>query len=264
MFSLRNNYICVLFFLDVASCELMGVKAVITGASYGLGRATAIRFAELGAKIVLVSRNLEELCKTYEAIRQLGVESYVLRCDLGDHIQVETTCKEILKLYGGKIDVLINIASGWITGSLENLSYEDLQEMVVPTVVGTMYFTKLLLPGLRRGRNPRIINVASIDILPHPDPSKSSVPFIAAKHGVAGFSEALREEVREENIRVTTICPGPFYSESTLSQSWEEVVRVFGDDRMPIRDVVESIVFCSTLSPLSNIDTMFIVPFKSH
>lgn len=165
-------------------------------------------------------------------------------------------------MYEGRIDILVNVASGWVTGRLESLTYGDLHDMVVPTVAGTMYFTKLLFPGLRGGRNSRIINVSSIDVLPYPNPAKSSVPFIAAKHAILGFSEALREELREQNIRVTTICPGPFYTESSVDQGWEEVIKKFGGDRMPISDLVNVLVLCATLSPMSNIDTIYITPFS--
>jgi 3-oxoacyl-[acyl-carrier protein] reductase len=229
-------------------------KVVVTGASRGLGRATALAFARQGAHVAALARSSEGLRET-AAQGPLDRPLLALPTDLTRLPSVVHSADEILRRFG-RVDVLVNNAAGWVTGALDGLDPAMAADMVLGTVVGTMWLTQRLLPGLRASKHACIINVASTAALPGPDPAHSSVAFVAAKRGLVGLGEALSTELRPQGIRVTNLYPGAFQSDSPLDTSTERVRRDFGPGAMGTADVVDAIVFCASRSPLAAVETL--------
>lgn len=218
------------------------VKIVITGASYGLGRALAIAFSRQEAQLALLARNTHHLAITKSLLKNPD-QHFIYRLDLSQKDQIITIAHQLQNNLA-HIDVLINNAAGWNTGTLEQMKDEAIEEQIASTVVGNILFTKYLLPLLKKSQNPHIINIASTVALPDPDPTTSSVAFCASKWGFAGFSESLRTELKPEKIKVTTLYPGTIATESSIDDSPQQVYEKFGPHTMGVSNVVKAVQFC--------------------
>lgn len=221
------------------------LNVVITGASRGLGKATAIALTQCGANVALLGRNsfaLEEMASRLPKEQVIGV----FAVDLGQPKQIAAAYHGLVQEIA-HIDLLINNAAGWMIGPLEQLSDEEIAHVISSTVTGSILMTKHLLPLLKKGTKPHIINIISTAGMPNYeiDTSIASVPYFAAKWGQAGFSEALRDDVKHSGIKVSTIYPGSFASSSTLEDSPETVAEQFGTEVLGVKDVVETILFCA-------------------
>lgn len=236
-----------------------GRKVVVTGASRGLGRATAVAFARQGADVAILARSADGLRRTAAEVNAASRDLLVLPTDLSDQQSVAASAQEIDRRWG-HIDVLVHNAAGWLTGPLEHLDPSAVREMIAGTLVGAIWLTQALLPALSAADHPRVINIASTAALPGPDPEGSSVAFIAAKRGLVGFGEALGAELRPKGIAVTNLYPGGFHSESPLDMPWDAVAREFGSAAMAVADVVDAIFFCASRSPLAAVQSMVLVP----
>ncbi|MDD9148588.1 MULTISPECIES: SDR family NAD(P)-dependent oxidoreductase [unclassified Sporolactobacillus] len=178
---------------------------VITGASSGVGRETALLCAEKGAETVLIARNSEKLKNAERKIRERGDSAGSFTLDVRNCGQVEKVFGEIAGKYG-RIDVLVNCAGIGQFAPLVSTDMEDVKKMFSVNVIGLMACTKAVLPLMIRQKSGQIVNVASIaGKLATP---KSTV-YAATKHAVLGFSNGLRMEVEDKGIRVTAVNPGP-------------------------------------------------------
>jgi short-subunit dehydrogenase len=187
---------------------------VITGASSGIGRLAALRFAEHGATVVLASRNEMALRTAAHEIEQRGGRAHVIPTDVAEWDQVANLAKETAMTFG-RIDTWVNNAAVAVLGTIEETSIEEIEQVMQVTLMGQIYGMKAALPYMRSNGGGTIINIGSVL-------SKRSIPlqgpYCAAKHGVKGFTETLRLELQHAraNINVTLIMPAsintPFYS----------------------------------------------------
>lgn len=176
---------------------------VITGGSRGLGLAMARELAREGARLHLLARSNDQLQRAAEDLRALGATVDTWPCDIREHGQIESTIHAIGQ-HSGRIDLLINNAGIILVAPLENLSSTDFDDAMRTHFWGPLHTTRAALPYLRHNQG-RIVNIASIG-------GRLSVPHLAAysasKFALVGLSDALRNELRAEGIRVTTVCPG--------------------------------------------------------
>jgi len=175
-------------------------KALVTGASSGVGREMAIRLSRQGHDVVLVARNRDELTKLAESLTNASV----VVADLATNEGLATVASEL-----ADVDILINNAGFGALGDVASLSAETMHDMIHVNCTAVTELTRACLPGmLARGRG-NILNVASTAAF---QPGPGMATYYASKAYVLSFTEALAEEVRGTGVRVTAFCPGAFES----------------------------------------------------
>ena len=179
-------------------------RALITGASSGIGKATALAFAKAGVDVALVSRSQEKLNAVAQAAQQSGVKAKAYAVDLAQSEQVQEKMSEIAADFG-PIDILINNAGMGYTGTLSETPLSDWLQVINLNLTSVFQCIIGILPMMRdRGRGT-IINVASVaGQQPFPNWGAYSV----SKAGLIALSKTFAQEERAHGIRVTAICPG--------------------------------------------------------
>jgi short-subunit dehydrogenase len=191
--------------MSVETLPLAGRIALITGASRGIGRATAVRLARAGAAIVLAARTEPDLSAVAEIIRTLGMEALVVPTDVIDDQQLEALVDATLARFG-HLDILVNNAGGGSPRTpIVKTKLMDWKWTLRVNLWATMVLTKLVLPSMIERRSGTIVNICSLAGLTG---KAGEAIYAAAKFGVRGFSQSLFEEVREYGIKVSTLCLG--------------------------------------------------------
>ena len=189
--------------------KLEGKTALITGASKGLGRAMALALAEAGARLALVSRNLELLNETAGAVRQLGAEAVVFTADVTDEAQVLRLEKAVAGQFG-KVQILINNAGMNIRKPVTDFTLAEWQQVMDTNLTGVFLMCRSFIPQMRGQGYGRILNLTSI--MSHVAlPGRTA--YAASKAGLLGFTRALALELAPEKITVNGISPGPVATE---------------------------------------------------
>lgn len=184
--------------------NLKGKVAVVTGASRGIGRASAIAFAKEGVNIVATARNGEELKSLVKECEALGVKAVAIPADATQADDVSNLKKEALAAFP-QIDIMVNNAGVAKYSSLLGLSVEDYDWMMNTNMRSTFLCTRAFLPEMVARKSGSIIIVSSQAGL-HGYPTETV--YCATKFAQVGFAEALDAEVREYNIKVSIVAPG--------------------------------------------------------
>jgi NADP-dependent 3-hydroxy acid dehydrogenase YdfG len=183
---------------------LLDKVAIITGASSGIGRATALALAREGACIALVARREAALQELAGEIEKLGRKALILPADVTQREQIEAMTQEVLSKWG-RVDILIANAGEYIRGPIVDLDPADLQRSLDVNYFGSVYCIKAVLPHMLARKSGHIVAVTSMDgkIGLPPD-----APYVSAKFAMTGFLEVLRQEVGDHGITVTNVLPG--------------------------------------------------------
>jgi len=192
--------------------ELKNKKAIITGGSRGLGKATAIAFAKLGIDVAITGRNEEKLQGTVSELKALGVNAFYEIFDVGNYEEVKDGIKNIISNLG-TVDILVNNAGIAAFGPFNEMKVSVWEKIIQTNVLGMYYVTKEVLPYLLDKNEGDIINVASTAGL---NGNANVSAYSASKFAVIGLSESLMKEVRKNNIRVNTLTPSTIASDMTL------------------------------------------------
>ena len=182
---------------------IKGKKILITGASSGIGRETALKVGDAGGEILLVSRTREKLEEVASQVEQLGGTAHVHPCDLSDLGDIDRLAGEVLREHGG-IDVLINNAGRSIRRSVAR-SYDrfhDFERTMQLNYFGALKLILAFLPGMRERKTGHIINVSSIGVQTN-TPRFSA--YVASKAALDAFSRCVAPEVVGDNVKFTTI-----------------------------------------------------------
>ena len=192
--------------------DLKGKKAIITGGSRGLGKATALAFAQEGVDVAITGRNEEALKATVAEIEKLGVKATYAVFDVSNYEEVKTSVKTLVDTLGS-IDILVNNAGIAAFGTLNDMPVDQWTQIMQTNVMGMYYVTKEVLPYLIDQNEGEIINVSSTAGL---SGNATTSAYSASKFAVIGMSESLMKEVRKNNIRVCTLTPSTIASDMSI------------------------------------------------
>ena len=189
--------------LEDSSVYKMPSTVLITGASQGIGKATALLFARQGYDLVLAARQPERLEAIASEVRALGRNALAVPTDVRDPEQVNTLVEKTLEYYG-TLDVLINNAGIYLLGSVEGFSLSDWHQAMDTNFWGYVHTLHALLPHfLERGKGT-IVNVSSIG---GKVPIPYQVPYTASKYAVTGLTQSLHAELEPKGIKVCGVYP---------------------------------------------------------
>lgn len=193
--------------------HLKNRKAIITGGSKGLGKATAIAFAKEGIDVAITGRNEADLQETVTQLKALGVNAIYAVFDVGNYEAVKNGIKTIIDQLG-KVDILVNNAGIAAFGSLNDMEVDQWSKIIQTNVMGMYYVTKEVLPYLINQNEGDIINISSTAGL---NGNANTSAYSASKFAVIGMSESLMKEVRKNNIRVCTLTPSTIASDMSIN-----------------------------------------------
>ena len=182
---------------------------LITGGGTGLGKSMAMRFAELGASLVIASRRKEVISEAASQIKEIGAEALGLQCDVRDTDQVNSMVSDTLNQFN-KIDILINNAAGNFISPTEMLSPGGFKAVVDIVLMGTFNCTLAVGKEMIKQKNGNILNIVTTYAWTG---SGYVVPSASAKAGVLAMTRSLAVEWAKYNIRTNAIAPGPFMTE---------------------------------------------------
>ena len=198
--------------------ELGNRRTIVTGASSGIGRLLALRLAREGARVALVARRAGELEQLAAEITTAGGHALVLPCDVGERAQVFAAAAQATARLG-PIDILVNNAGYGHHRRFLDWDLDDMERMLQVNFLGSLYWTKALLPQMVARRTGWIVFMASVA-------GKLGVPeesaYAASKFAMVGLAEALSLEVEDAGVHVLTVCPGtintPFFDAEALER----------------------------------------------
>ena len=181
---------------------LLDRVAIVTGASSGIGAATARELARRGAKVVLAARRVDELEAQVSAIRDAGGAALSIPTDVADPAQVARLAQDAIRAFG-RVDVLVNNAGVNWTRALAATSADDMTRLLHVNLLGAMLLTRAVLPGMLERGQGAIVSVGSLSGRVAMEPLYS-----ATKYGLRGFSLALRRQLAGTGVSVSLVSPG--------------------------------------------------------
>ncbi len=183
--------------------DYSGKIVVITGASSGIGKESALEFAKLHASVVLVSRDRNKLEEVTKELLKYQTRILVCACDISQKDQVNEMSKQVLEKFG-TVDVLVNNAGFGIYGNSNDLKVEEIESQMRTNYLGMVYCTKTFLPKMLEQKSGHIINVASVA-------ASFGIPgmagYCASKFAMLGYSESLYHELKGSGVGITVVSP---------------------------------------------------------
>ncbi len=226
------------------------MNVVITGASQGIGKGIAERFAKEGANLFLVSRNMDKQAKWQQELMEkyrISVSSF--NADLSRREEVFAFADAVLSAWED-IDVLVNNAGSFVPGSVYNEPEGQLEQMIELNLYSAYHLTRRLVPVMMRKKKGHIFNLCSIAALAaYPNGGSYSI----SKFALEGFSKNLREELKPYGVKVTSVHPG-----ATFTKAWEG----FADQSriMEVEDVANMVYAASSLSATACVEDIILRP----
>ena len=221
--------------------------AVVTGASQGIGRDTALALAEAGAKVAVAARNEEKLAALVKEIVALEAgQALAVKMDLADAEQVKAGFKAVLERFG-RLDILVNNAAITRDGLALRMKLDDWETVIRTNLTGAHFCTQQALATMMRARAGRIINIASI-VAEMGNAGQAN--YVAAKAGLIGLTKAIAIEMASRNITVNAVAPG--FIETPMTDVLGDKVKEDLKTRIPLgrmgsaRDVAAAIVFLAS------------------
>jgi NADP-dependent 3-hydroxy acid dehydrogenase YdfG len=225
------------------STNIEGKVVVLTGASSGLGEATALHLSKLGAKMVLGARREDRLAQLVEKIEAQGGVAVSLKTDVVVFDQVQALV-DLAKATYGRVDVLINNAGLMPHSPLERVKLDDWNQTIDVNIKGVLYGIGAVLPIMQKQKSGQIINVSSIagrKVRP------GSAVYAASKGAVLTITEGLRQEVKPYNIRTTVILPGAIATElpgsATEPDVAENIKKYYDEFAIPAESFARAVAF---------------------
>jgi 3-oxoacyl-[acyl-carrier protein] reductase len=220
--------------------------AMVTGASQGIGRETALALAAAGAKVAAAARNEEKLVSLVGEISAAGGTALAVKMDVADAEQVKAGFKQVLEKFG-RLDILVNNAAITRDGLAVRMKVEDWEAVLRTNLTGAHLCIQQALPTMMRARVGRIINLASVVAQMG---NAGQANYVAAKAGLIGLTKAIAIEIASRNITVNAVAPG--FIETPMTDVLGDNVKDELKTRIPLgrmgsaRDVAAAIVFLAS------------------
>jgi 3-oxoacyl-[acyl-carrier protein] reductase len=221
--------------------------ALVTGASQGIGRDTALALAEAGAKVAVAARNEEKLAALVKEIVALEAgQALAVKMDVADSEQVKAGFKAVLEKFG-RLDILVNNAAITRDGLAMRMKADDWDAVIRTNLTGAHLCIQQALPTMMRARAGRIINIASVVAQMG---NAGQANYVAAKAGLIGLTKAIAMEIASRNITVNAVAPG--FIETPMTDVLPDKVKEELKTRIPLgrmgsaRDVASAIVFLAS------------------
>ncbi len=244
--------------------------ALVTGASSGIGEATALALASEGADVALVARRADRLTDLARRIGELGVRTLEIEADLGAEGAAAGAVQRTVDQLG-RLDILINHAGVMLLGPIENAPLEEWKRMLAVNVEGLIRCAHTALPHLldAADSSPRgVADMVNISSVAGRVARSGSGVYNLTKHGVGAFSESLRQEVTERHVRVSLVEPGAVATElasHNRQEIREQMGRRFeGVERMQAQDIADAIVFIVTRPRRMAVNEILIRPTEQR
>ena len=197
--------------LESLKVDLTGQKAIVTGASQGLGRAIAIALAASGARVACVARNAEKLAETVRLIKEAGGDGDVFPGDVSDSKTVEEIVEKVVTDWGG-LDIVVNNAGITRDTLMPIMTDQQWDDVININLRGTFLFTRAASQRMMRSRYGRIINISSVSGIAG---NAGQTNYSASKAGVIGMTRSLAKELGKRKVTVNAVAPGFIESEMT-------------------------------------------------
>ena len=241
--------------------KLTGKTALVTGASSGIGEATALALAAEGAAVAVSGRRTDRLDALARRITESGGTAKAITADVSAEDQAREMVAEANAALG-RLDILVNNAGVMLLGPIAHADTEDWRRMIETNVLGLMYATHAALPLMRAQGSGHVVNVSSVA---GRTARAGAGVYNASKWGVGAFSESLRQEVFKDKIRVTIIEPGAVATELThhiTNAEAKQQIEQFVGNMTPLEseDIAAAIVYAVTQPPRVNVNEILIRP----
>jgi len=226
--------------------NLSGQIALVTGGSQGIGRATALVLARLGAEIAVMARSLDKCNAVADEIRQSSRRALAVRGDLAKAEEIEAAVEKVSAELG-PISILVNNAAITRDGLLLRMKRADWDEVVNTNLTGVFLMTQRVLPMMTKARRGRIINLTSVVAQAG---NAGQVNYISAKAGIIGFTKAVAREYASRKITVNAIAPG--FIETPMTAVLNEAARTAMLEQIPLKrpgtdlDVANAVAFLAS------------------
>jgi len=220
--------------------------AIVTGASQGIGRDTAVALAEAGAKVAVAARNEEKLTVLVGEIARAGGTALAVKMDVADAEQVKAGFKHVFEKFG-RLDILVNNAAITRDGLSMRMKSDDWEAVLRTNLTGAHLCIQQALPAMMKARTGRIINISSVVAQ---SGNAGQANYVAAKAGLIGLTKAIAIEIASRNITVNAVAPG--FIETPMTDILPDKVKEELKARIPLgrlgsaRDVAAAIVFLAS------------------
>ncbi|MFF3373758.1 SDR family NAD(P)-dependent oxidoreductase [Streptomyces sp. NPDC002680] len=247
--------------------RLTGTVALVTGASSGIGAATARRLAEQKASVVLVARRKDRLDDLAAEIEKAGGTALVLEADITDRAQAEAAVQQAVEHFG-RLDILVNNAGLMLLGPVVDADVEEWERMIAINLQGLLYTTRAALPHLLKAAENgprRVADIVNISSIAGRQAWANYGVYNLTKFGVNGFTESLRQEVTQRHVRVSVLEPGAVDTELGSHNNdtiHTEILEPFNEqhERLEPADIADGIAYIVTRPRHASIAELWVMP----
>jgi NADP-dependent 3-hydroxy acid dehydrogenase YdfG len=248
------------------TAKLTGTVALVTGASSGIGDATARALAEQGASVAVVARRKDRLDTLVAEIEAAGGTAYAVPADITDRTQADQAVAEVVDRFG-RLDILVNNAGLMLLGPIFGADVEEWERMISVNQNGLLYMTNAALPHLLSAAKDglrEVADIVNISSIAGRQAWANYGVYNMTKFGVNGFTEALRQEVTKKHVRVGVLEPGAVDTELVSHNNDTIKDELAASDAIPEplqpRDIADSITFMVTRPRRSSIAELWAMP----
>jgi NADP-dependent 3-hydroxy acid dehydrogenase YdfG len=246
--------------------ELKGTVALVTGASSGIGEATALALAQRGAQLAIAARRADRLATLAQRIAEAGGSAVTIEADVSSRGQAEALVERTVSELG-RLDTLVNNAGVMLLGPVLDAPLDEWEQMIAVNVQGLLYCAHAALPHLLRAAQDgprRVADMVNISSVAGRVSRSGSGVYNLTKHGVGAFSDALRQEVSGRHVRVSLVEPGAVDTELRLHnrpEIQEQMAMRFGDIKiLEARDIADAVAYVVTRPARMAVNEILIRP----